>query len=93
MRKRIFKKLFVYASRFRAAFEDSVCFGWAISDVRFEWERLVSMKNREIGRLENLYTDRQSPSRGRARVGAETGSGQLHPELARLRTRHVFQQR
>jgi glutathione reductase (NADPH) len=88
------KKLFVYASRFRAALEDSDCFGWTMSDVHFEWERLVSMKNREIGRLENVYTDAQLAAgveivKSRA-VIESAGSVRLLSDERRFRARHIL---
>ena len=49
------KKLLVYASRFRDAFEDSAGFGWQVGDVSFDWPALIAAKDREITRLEGLY--------------------------------------
>ncbi|NQX79786.1 MAG: glutathione-disulfide reductase [Hyphomicrobiaceae bacterium] len=49
------KKLFVYASRFNDDFEDSAGFGWSVTRPVFDWSKLVSMKNQEITRLENIY--------------------------------------
>jgi glutathione reductase (NADPH) len=94
MRGCIPKKLFVYASRFSAAFEDSVGFGWRASDVRFEWERLVGMKNREIGRLESLYTDAQLTAgvevvKSRAVIEG-AGSVRLASDERRVRARHIL---
>jgi glutathione reductase (NADPH) len=50
------KKLYVYASRFRDDFEDAAGFGWQIDPMpRFEWARLVAVKEKEITRLSGLY--------------------------------------
>ncbi len=50
------KKLLVYASRFRAEFEDAAGFGWAVPHSSFDWPRLIANKDREIARLEAAYT-------------------------------------
>ena len=49
------KKLFVYASQFREAFEDSAGYGWNVGPASFDWPTLVANKDREIARLEGLY--------------------------------------
>jgi glutathione reductase (NADPH) len=49
------KKLLVYASRFRDAFEDAQGFGWSVGAATFDWRTLMAAKNREIARLEGLY--------------------------------------
>jgi glutathione reductase (NADPH) len=53
------KKLLVYASRFRDAFEDAAGFGWTVPEPTFDWPALVAAKEREITRLESLYTQTQ----------------------------------
>ncbi len=50
------KKLLVYASRFRAEFEDAAGFGWTVSHSSFDWPTLIANKDREIARLEAAYT-------------------------------------
>ena len=50
------KKLLVYASRFRAEFEDAAGFGWTLSQPNFDWPTLIANKDREIARLEAAYT-------------------------------------
>lgn len=50
------KKLFVYASRFADAVEDARGFGWTFGPGTFDWPTLVANKDREIARLEGLYT-------------------------------------
>jgi glutathione reductase (NADPH) len=49
------KKLLVYASQFREAFEDSVGFGWTVGETSFDWPTLIANKDAEIARLEGLY--------------------------------------
>ncbi len=49
------KKLFVYASRFGGEFEDAAGFGWSVEGARFDWNKLVANKDREIDRLNGLY--------------------------------------
>ncbi len=53
------KKLLVYASRFSESFEDARHFGWTVPEPRFDWPTLVAAKEREITRLEGLYTKGQ----------------------------------
>jgi glutathione reductase (NADPH) len=50
------KKLLVYASRFRAEFEDAAGFGWTLAHPSFDWPTLIANKDREIARLEAAYT-------------------------------------
>jgi glutathione reductase (NADPH) len=50
------KKLLVYASRFRAEFEDAVGFGWTLPHSTFDWPTLIANKDKEIARLEAAYT-------------------------------------
>ncbi len=50
------KKLLVYASRFRAEFEDAVGYGWTSPQSAFDWPTLIANKDREIARLEAAYT-------------------------------------
>ena len=49
------KKLLYYASDFSKSFETSSSFGWNISDLTFDWERLIKSKDIEISRLERIY--------------------------------------
>lgn len=48
------KKLFVYASRFPEQFDVAPSFGWSV-DAKFDWPTLLANKDKEIGRLENIY--------------------------------------
>lgn len=49
------KKLFVYASHFKDDFAAAAGFGWSVETPSFDWQRLLARKNREIGRLQNVY--------------------------------------
>jgi glutathione reductase (NADPH) len=49
------KKLFVYASQFSEAFEDSSAYGWSVEVSGFDWPTLVANKDKEIARLEAVY--------------------------------------
>jgi glutathione reductase (NADPH) len=49
------KKLLVYASRFHGDFEDAAGFGWTVPHASFDWKTLIANKDKEIGRLENVY--------------------------------------
>ncbi|MFK8049077.1 MAG: glutathione-disulfide reductase [Halioglobus sp.] len=49
------KKLYVYASEFSHAFEDSQGFGWDKSTPRFDWATLRDNKKTEISRLNAIY--------------------------------------
>lgn len=51
------KKLMVYASQFSENFLDAPGYGWTIPEQpRFDWPTFIANKNREIARLEGLYT-------------------------------------
>ncbi|MFQ0814433.1 glutathione reductase [Brucella anthropi] len=50
------KKLFVYASQFPEHFEDAAGYGWDVGASTFNWKKLIDAKDREIARLEGLYT-------------------------------------
>ncbi len=50
------KKLLVYASRFRAEFEDAAGYGWTVPQSSFDWTALIANKDKEIARLEAAYT-------------------------------------
>ncbi len=49
------KKLLVYASRFRDAYEDATGFGWSPVEPAFDWAKLIANKDQEITRLESIY--------------------------------------
>ncbi len=48
------KKLLVYASHYGEDFEDARAYGWT-STRAFSWPTLISNKDREIARLEDIY--------------------------------------
>jgi len=50
------KKLFVYASHFGEEFHDAEGYGWTVGDRKFDWSTLIANKDKEIARLEGLYT-------------------------------------
>jgi glutathione reductase (NADPH) len=49
------KKLLVFASQFREAFEDSASYGWSVASTEFNWRELIANKDDEIARLEGVY--------------------------------------
>src|SRR5829696_6734471 len=49
------KKLLMYGGKFRDAFEDAVGYGWDSSVPEFDWPKLLSAKNAEIDRLNQIY--------------------------------------
>jgi glutathione reductase (NADPH) len=50
------KKLLVYASQFSENVKDAAGYGWDFGQARFDWPTLIANKDREIARLEGLYT-------------------------------------
>jgi glutathione reductase (NADPH) len=50
------KKLFVLGSHVHDEIEDAAGFGWSVGDVKFDWKTLIANKDREIARLEAIYT-------------------------------------
>jgi glutathione reductase (NADPH) len=48
------KKLLVYAAHFREELEDAAAYGWS-ADATFSWPTLITNKDREIARLEDIY--------------------------------------
>ena len=50
------KKLFVIGSHIHHEIEDAAGFGWTIPQVTFDWPTLVANKDKEIARLEGIYT-------------------------------------
>src|SRR5258705_9198897 len=50
------KKLFVLGSHVHDEIEDAAGFGWTVGDVKFDWPTLVANKDKEIARLEGIYT-------------------------------------
>ncbi len=50
------KKLLVYASQFSENVKDAAGYGWDFGDAKFDWPTLIANKDKEITRLEGLYT-------------------------------------
>jgi glutathione reductase (NADPH) len=50
------KKLLVYASHVHHEIEDAAGFGWTIASATFDWPTLIANKDKEIARLEGIYT-------------------------------------
>lgn len=51
------KKILVFASDLHAAFQLAPAYGWSVSSPTFNWHTLIQNKNREIGRLNNIYRE------------------------------------
>jgi glutathione reductase (NADPH) len=49
------KKLLVYGSQFAEAFADAPGFGWSVPPAAHDWGALIEAKDREIGRLSQIY--------------------------------------
>src|SRR6516165_9814468 len=49
------KKLLVYGSQFAEAFTDAAGFGWTVVPPRSDWPALIEAKDKEIGRLSEIY--------------------------------------
>src|ERR1700751_5633234 len=50
------KKLFVLGSHVQQEIEDAAGFGWTIPTATFDWPTLIANKDKEIARLEGIYT-------------------------------------
>src|SRR5882757_1277017 len=50
------KKLFVLGSHVHHEIADAAGFGWSIPSATFDWPTLVANKDKEIARLEGIYT-------------------------------------
>jgi glutathione reductase (NADPH) len=73
------KKLFVIGSHIHHEIEDAAGFGWTIPPVSFDWPTLVANKDREIARLEAIYT-----------VNAEKAGAQVLKTRAVLEDAHTL---
>jgi glutathione reductase (NADPH) len=49
------KKLLVYGSQFAESFADAAGFGWTVVPPSFDWPALIEAKDKEIGRLSQIY--------------------------------------
>src|SRR5271154_2707836 len=59
------KKLFVLGSHVHQEIEDAAGFGWTIASATFDWPTLVANKDKEIARLEGIYTSNVEKSGAR----------------------------
>jgi glutathione reductase (NADPH) len=50
------KKLFAYAAQFHEDITDAAGFGWHIPTATFDWPTLIANKDKEIARLEGIYS-------------------------------------
>src|SRR3954447_25800913 len=50
------KKLFVIGSHIHHEIEDAAGYGWSSPPVTFNWPTLIANKDKEIARLEGIYT-------------------------------------
>lgn len=73
------KKLYVYASQFPEHFDDAAGYGWSLGERKFDWNKLVDAKNREISRLEGLY-----------RKGLENSNVDIFNMRAKLLNQHTI---
>lgn len=67
------KKLFVYASSYSEAFEDSAAYGWQSAGAEFDWATLRDNSAKEVARLNGIYRNLLANSGvavidGRARI-------------------------
>lgn len=51
------KKIFFYASHLATDIADAKAFGWELNPPIFNWETLITNKNKEIARLNDIYAD------------------------------------
>ena len=51
------KKLLVYGSQFADGFADAEGFGWTVPPAEFDWPTLIAAKDKEIGRLSQIYVN------------------------------------
>ena len=49
------KKLLVYGAQFADPFADAAGFGWTVPLPSFDWSALIAAKDKEIGRLSEIY--------------------------------------
>ncbi|WP_297840231.1 glutathione-disulfide reductase [Pseudomonas sp.] len=49
------KKFLVYGAHFSEDFEQAKSYGWSTGEAKFDWSTLISNKDREIHRLNDIY--------------------------------------
>jgi glutathione reductase (NADPH) len=92
------KKLLVYASRFSHEFADAAGFGWTAPQATFDWPTLIANKDREIARLEGIYTANLEKAgveivKSRAVIadaGKDAATVRLLASGAHVKARHVL---
>lgn len=50
------KKLMSYAAHYHSDFAEAAGFGWSLGEQRFDWATLIANKDREIARLNDIYS-------------------------------------
>ncbi|BBB63005.1 glutathione-disulfide reductase [Undibacterium sp. KW1] len=50
------KKLMSYAAHYHNDFEEAAGFGWSLGEQRFDWATLIANKDKEIARLNGIYS-------------------------------------
>ncbi|HIC28232.1 MAG TPA: glutathione-disulfide reductase, partial [Rhodospirillales bacterium] len=55
MRGCVPKKLLVLGSHFADDFQDALGYGWTVGEPGFDWSRLITAKEKELDRLEDVY--------------------------------------
>lgn len=50
------KKLLVYASHYSDDFDDAAAYGWSVEKSRVDWAELIANKDKEISRLNGVYS-------------------------------------
>jgi glutathione reductase (NADPH) len=88
------KKLLVYASRFSHEFEEAAGFGWTVEGTSFDWSTLIANKDKEIARLEAVYTanlTRANVSIFKSRAVLEDAhTVRLLADDRRIRAKHIL---
>jgi glutathione reductase (NADPH) len=87
------KKLFVYASHIHQEVRDAAGFGWTIPEARFDWPTLIANKDKEIARLEGIYTasvEKSGVRTVKARAAFEDPHTLLLSTGESLRARHIL---
>ena len=82
------KKLFVIGSHVHQEIEDAAGFGWTIPPATFDWPTLIANKDKEIARLEGIYTTNVEKVGRAGRQGARGVRGRAHGAPRRRREGH-----
>ena len=79
------KKLLVYASQFSENVKDAAGYGWDFGDAQFDWPTLIANKDKEIARLEGLYTNNVEGGRRHHLPGPRGVRGPAHAAAGQFR--------